>query len=171
MKPDTKLLPLAASLALAGALLAGCATHPAPLQGDYLPITPQQAAAGDQTGASVRWGGRVIEVDPRATHTCFTVLSAHLDSYGRPYSDNDGSGGRFVACRDGFYDPAVFERDREVTFTGRIGGYEQQRVGEYDYRLPRLDASVVYLWPERDDVRVIMQPYPYHWHPYGWWWW
>lgn len=163
-------LPIA-GLALAGAMLAGCATQPTPLRGDYLPITPQQAAAGEQAGATVRWGGRVIEVEPRTDHTCFTILSADLDASGRPYADHDGSSGRFLACRTGFYDPAVFETDREVTFTGRIDGYENRRVGEYDYRLPRVAAEVVYLWPEREDVRVIMHPHPHpYWYPRGWWW-
>jgi len=161
-----------ATLAFAGALLAACATHPAPLQGEYLPLTPQQAAAGDRTGAMVRWGGRVIEVEPQSSRTCFTMLSAQLDAQGRPYREQDGSGGRFIACRAGFYDPAVFTEDREVTFTGRIAGYEDARIGEYDYRMPRIDADVVYLWPERSDTQVIMHhPHPYYWHPYGWWWW
>ncbi|WP_407354481.1 Slp family lipoprotein [Luteimonas sp. R10] len=162
--------PLAAA-SLACLLLAGCVTQPAPLQGDYLAITPEDAAAGDRTGASVRWGGRVVEVEPQADRTCFTMLSTRLDASGRPYGGSDATGGRFIACRTGFYDPAVFEADREVTFTGRIDGYETRRIGEYDYRFPRVTADVVYLWPEREDVRVIVHhdPYPYPWH--GWWWW
>src|SRR5690606_5111171 len=71
-----------------------------------------------------------------------------------------------------FYDAAVFTEAREVAFTGRIAGYEAARIGEYDYRMPRIDADVVYLWPERSDTQVIMHhPHPYYWHPYGWWWW
>lgn len=157
-------LPVATAL-----LLAACATQPVPLQGDYLPVTAQQAAAGDHTGTAVRWGGRVIEVQPGADSTCFTVLSSRLDASGRPWSGSSGQDGRFMACRGGFYDPAVFAQDREVTFTGRIAGYENQRIGEYDYRLPRIDADVVYLWPEREDVRVIhYDPWPYYHSP--WWW-
>lgn len=170
MAPERRLISLAA-LALTGVLLAGCATYPAPLQGEYLPVTPQQAAAVDRSGALVRWGGRVIEVDPQAKRTCFTMLSSHLDAQGRPSPEQDGSGGRFLACRDGFYDPAVFTPEREVTFTGRIGGYEDARIGDYDYRMPRIDAEVVYLWPERDETRVIMHhPPPHYWYPYSWWW-
>lgn len=167
-----RLFPLA-GVALAGGLLIACATHPVPLQGEYMPVTPQQAATSDRTGAPVRWGGRVIQVDPHADRTCFTMLSAHLDGFGRPYREQDGSEGRFMACRSGFYDPAVFTAEREVTFTGRIAGYEDARIGEYAYRMPRIDADIVYLWPERDRTRVIMHhphPHPYYWHPYGWWW-
>jgi outer membrane lipoprotein len=32
----------------------------------------------------------------------------------------------------------VFGKNREVTFTGRIDGYENRRIGEYDYRFPRV---------------------------------
>lgn len=171
MNLDIKRLFFLAGVAFAGTLVSGCATHPAPLQGEYLPVTPQQAGAGDHTGAPVRWGGRVISVEPHADRTCFTMLSADLDSHGRPYREQDGSDGRFMACRSGFYDPAVFTEDRQVTFTGRIAGYEDARIGDYAYRMPRMDADIVYLWPERDETRVIMHhPHPYYWHPYGWWW-
>lgn len=172
MNRTTKRLAATAMLAFAGALLAACATHPAPLQGDYLNLTPQQAATGNHAGAMVRWGGRVIAVDPQSDRTCFTMLSAYLDSQGRPYREQDGSGGRFLACRAGFYDPAVFTPDREVTFAGRISGYEDAQIGGYSYRMPRVDADVVYLWPERSDTEVILHhPHPYFWHPYGLWWW
>ena len=33
---------------------------PQPLQGAFTPITPRDAAATDSTGASVRWGGRIV---------------------------------------------------------------------------------------------------------------
>ena len=154
-----------AGLALA-AMLAGCATQPSPLQGEYLPVTPQQASAGDHTGAMVRWGGQVIDVEPRADRTCFTMLSSHLDGQGRPYGAQDGSSGRFLACRAGFYDPAVFTEEREVTFTGRIAGHEDARIGEYAYRMPRIDADVVYLWPKRERD-LITRPAPWPW--WGYW--
>lgn len=156
--------------ACASALLAGCATQPVPLQGAYTAITPEQAADGTGLGATVRWGGRIVEVAPEPARTCFQVLSAPLDATGRPRFQGDVAGGRFIACRAGFYDPALFAADREVTFTGRVAGTEQVRIGEYDYRLPRLDADVVYLWPERADVQVIRYD-PYPWGPPGWWWW
>ena len=159
----------------AGVLLAGCATQPVPLQGAYTAVTPEQAVDGASAGTTVRWGGRIVEVTPESSRTCFQMLSAPLDATGRPSFRDDRTGGRFIACRAGFYDPALFTADREVTFTGRVTTTEQVRIGEYDYRLPRLDADVVYLWPERADVQVIRyDPYPWGppgWGPRGWWWW
>jgi outer membrane lipoprotein len=80
----------------------------------------------------------------------------------------------------GFYDPAVFEAGRDVTFIGKIDGYQNTRIGEYDYRLPKLSADVIYLWPEQRQVDVVPYPYgpwgpgPYgpYWGGYGrWGWW
>src|SRR5690606_483555 len=141
-----------AILACAALLLAACATVPVPLQGQYTGITPHDAAARNLEGAVVRWGGRIVAVEPQQNRTCFEVISTRLDSSGRPRWASDEVGGRFIACRQGFYDPALFQADREVTFTGRIAGYETRKIGGYDYRFPRLDAEVVYLWPVQERV-------------------
>ena len=86
-----------------------------------------------------------------------------------PPSTPDESAGRFLACRSGFYDPAIFAPDREVTVTGRIDGYETRRIGEYDYRYPRVAADVIYLWPERREVDVYHHsPFWPVYRPYWW---
>ena len=149
------------------ASLAACATAPQPLQGQFTALTPRQAVERDSTGAVVRWGGRIVDVEPQPNRTCFQMISTKLDVYGRPYWASDDVGGRFIACRTGFYDPAVFEKNREITFTGRVDGYESRRIGQYDYRVPRLAADVVYLWPVRQRVDVIERPAPWPW--WGWW--
>lgn len=156
-----------AALALAPVLLAACATQPKPLQGEFAQISPRDAASTDRLGAMVRWGGRIVQVEPQPNRTCFEMISTRLSASGRPYWATDDVGGRFIACRDGFYDPALFEKNREVTFTGRIDGYESRRIGEYDYRFPRVAADVVYLWPVRERVDVVTRPAPWPW--WGWW--
>jgi len=168
-------------LAASALLLSACVTQPKPLQGTYTETTPESAVQGDSTGAAVRWGGRIVSVEPRADSTCFEMISSRIGADARPSSSRDNTNGRFIACRAGFYDPAVFEQNREVTFIGRIDGYENRRIGEYDYRFPRVAADVVYLWPERGNTTVVYPPM-YHpgyypgWYP-GWrrawgaWWW
>jgi outer membrane lipoprotein len=148
-------------------LLAACATQPQPLQGEFAEVSPQDAATQDSTGVVVRWGGRVIRTEPLDNKTCFEILSTRLDTYGRPYWATDDVGGRFIACRTGFYDPAVFEPNREVTFTGRIEGYDTRKIGGHDYRFPRVAADVVYLWPVRDRVDVLTRAAPWPW--WGYW--
>jgi len=152
---------------LAAGLLAACATQPTPLQGEYVEVTPQDAATADVTGQVVRWGGRIVRTEPQNNRTCFEVLSTRLDAYARPYWATDDVGGRFIACRAGFYDPAVFEPNREVTFTGHVEGYDNRKIGGYDYRFPRVAADVVYLWPVRDRVDVLTVPAPWPW--WGYW--
>jgi outer membrane lipoprotein len=152
---------------LAAALLVACATQPQPLQGEFVQVTPREAAEQDNTGVVVRWGGRIVRTEPQENRTCFEMISTQLDVYGRPYWASDDVGGRFIACRTGFYDPAVFEVNREVTFTGRVEGYDQRKIGGYDYRFPRLAADVVYLWPMRERVDVLTYPAPWPW--WGYW--
>jgi outer membrane lipoprotein len=170
--------PLAA---VAAALaLAACATVPQPLQGTYTPITAAAAQQGGAGGTQVRWGGVIIKTEPGPQETCFYLLARPLDSQARPESSgNNDSQGRFVACHAGFYDPEVFTRGREVTVTGAIHGTVSQKVGDYDYAYPRVEASVIYLWPKRP----IYVSYPYgpgfydpfwgpgfgpYWGGYGW---
>jgi len=150
------------------ASLAACATIPQPLQGTYTDLTTAQAQQGGAGGTKVRWGGEIIKTEPGPQETCFFLLSRPLDDEARPKmaTDND-SQGRFVACRSGFYDPEVFARGRELTVTGTLHGTVSQKVGEYDYAYPRVEADVVYLWPKRVAVRYPPGYYDPFWGP-GW---
>ncbi len=153
-------LALVASLALLG----GCATIPQPLAGTYANVSSASAQQGGAGGTHVRWGGEIIRTEPGPQQTCFYLLSRPLDSQARPQAGSAGENlGRFVACRSGFYDPEVFVRGREVTVTGTLHGTISQKVGEYDYAYPRVEADVVYLWPKRP----IMVNYPGGFYPGG----
>ncbi len=139
-------------------LLAGCASVPKPLQGEFGSQSPQQATG---EGERVRWGGSVIAVEPLPDRTCFQVLGRPLDASGRP-RETDATEGRFLACRAGFYDPAVFTAGREVTVVGTRDGSETRTVGEFALQLPRLAADAIHLWPERRDPSYYSDPY-YFW--------
>src|SRR5690348_1448830 len=116
------------TLAAALALLAGCATIPKPLEGNYSTVSTSSAQQGGAGGTRVRWGGEIIKTEPGPQQTCFYLLSRPLDSQARPKVGNTGENqGRFVACRDGFYDPEVFVRGREVTVTGTLHGTVSQK--------------------------------------------
>lgn len=151
-------------LLIAASLLAlsACASLPTPLQGSFLAISPTEAGKAPAQGQPVRWGGRIVAVDNYADRSCFKILSIRLDASGRPLAE-DHSDGRFIACRSGFYDPAVFAAEREITITGRIEAIELGRIGELEYPYPRLAADVVYLWPERREVDVIVERHPFWW--------
>ncbi|WP_049620850.1 Slp family lipoprotein [Frateuria defendens] len=173
MSPS-RLIPLAG----ATVLLAACATVPQPLQGTYTDVSTSSAQQGGAGGTKVRWGGEIIKTEPGPQNTCFFVLSRPLDSQARPKTgDNGANQGRFVACRNGFYDPEVFVRGREITVTGTLHGTVSQKIGEYEYAYPRVEADVVYLWPKRP-LYVNYPPGFYdpfwgpgwgpYWGPWGW---
>lgn len=148
-------------------LSSACASLPQPLQGQATPITPVQAREANQSGVEVRWGGRIVETRPGADETCFDMIGSPLESSGRPARMSDVGYGRFIACKAGFYDPAVFTKNREVTVMGKLVGFENRKIGQYDYRQPKVAADVVYLWPQ---ARPVDSRYPMH-RPWPWWTW
>ncbi len=159
---------LKALTAITGLLaLAGCATIPAPLAGDFPDFLPEQATERS-IGGNVRWGGVIVDAEPLADRTCVEVLSHQLDRNKRPVR-SDRSYGRFLACRSGFLDPVVFSRGRDITVIGRIEDLVEGEIGEYRYRYPRLDAEVIYLWPEVVE-RYYHDPWPWYgpwyYHPF-----
>lgn len=153
------------AIVLLAAGLASCATVPVPLQGQFAAATPRDATgAGGQT---VRWGGEIIKVEPKTDSTCFEILSRRLDDSARPVA-SDPNGGRFIACRSGFYDPEEFQRGRDLTVIGRVTGTDRGKVGDFDYAYPHVAADTIYLWPKRP--LYIRQPYyydPWLYGPYG----
>ena len=109
--------PLALAVTLA---LASCPTVPKQLQGEYASGIPTGDTLAE--GAQVRWGGEVISVEPGANGTCFQILSRELNAEARPRQNSKASGGRFLACHGGFFDPAIYPEGTEVTITGTLAG-------------------------------------------------
>ena len=131
-----------------GAALAGCASTPDELRGGYTGPAPA-AATGDDVGTAVRWGGRLLEVQPGRDRTCFEILSRELDDIARPDENGTRSGRRFLACRAGFADPAAWPAGSDITVVGEISGFETRPIGEYDYRYPVVQLGAAHVWPER----------------------
>jgi outer membrane lipoprotein len=154
------------AILLLGAGLAACATVPAPLQGQFANTTPRDTR---NAGSAVRWGGEIIKVEPKADTTCFEILGRELDGSARPLS-REANGGRFIACRAGFYDPEEFERGRDLTVVGQVTGTDHGKVGEFDYAYPHVAADAIYLWPKRSMYSrspYYYDPWLYGYGPYG----
>lgn len=149
-------------------MLGGCATTPRPVvEGPVSALTPDAARENRGVGPNerVRWGGEILEVTPGENQTCFEVLSQPLDSSGRPRDreDSEDSAGRFIACEEGFYDPAIFTRKRDLTVVGMLLESETRKIGEADYVYPRVQVEKLYLWPKLSEYRYR------HYDPYwGW---
>jgi outer membrane lipoprotein len=147
---------------LCACTLNACVSMPTPLQGQFSVLLPAESGERNASGERVRWGGTIVKVDTHSDHSCFEIVGTQTGSDGRP-ERLDKSEGRFIACRKGFYDPEVFSAGRELTVTGSITGFESRKIGDYDYRYPQVAAEVVYLWPVRQDTRVIVEHVPYFW--------
>ncbi len=155
------------------ALLGACASVPEPLRRDVAELTPRQARDVGRPGLDVRWGGRIVETRPMRDRTCFDMIGSALDRDGRPADMTDDGSGRFVACKAGYYDPAVFLRNRELTVVGRIESFEPSRTGAYAGPVPQVAADAVFLWPKARPVDArypAARPWPWFgvdWDP-GW---
>jgi|GEM_PF-337241 len=135
-------------LILITALISGCATVPTPLAGDHFsPITPKDAVAEKSSGKEVRWGGQIFAVEPGEDRTCFAVLSRALLNDARP-NKRGNTNGTFIACRPGFFDPALYPDGSDITVVGTVSGIEQYQSGYDNYELAKVDATEIYLWPE-----------------------
>jgi outer membrane lipoprotein len=159
---------LALTAALAALALAGCTTIPEQIQGNFSDVSPARVEPA-VFGASVRWGGVIIDAVNEADRTCFEVLSRDLDRYLRPLQE-DRTAGRFIACKSGFHDPEVFAAGREVTLTGSIRGIEEREIDQFKYRYPVIDVDELVLWQPRQDVLVIDHMYDPFWYPYPYYW-
>ncbi len=152
---------------LIAVLLSGCASIPQPIRGNVATLSPQQALHEDVTGNRVRWGGEVVKVTVNKDDTCFELLAKPLDRSARPLR-SDNSDGRFIACAPQFFDPAVYAKGREVTVVGTVIEPVSGKIGEYDYRYPRVTIERIFLWPERPDFSTMPPLYPYRpFYPYG----
>jgi outer membrane lipoprotein len=146
--------------------LAACTTIPTELQGEYANVSPARVEPAS-FGSTVRWGGVIIDAKNEQQRTCFEVLSRELDKYLRPKVE-DITSGRFIACQDGFSDPEVFAKGREVTLVANITGIEERKIDEFNYRYPVLQVNDLVLWEERQDVMYYHDYYDPYWYPYAW---
>ena len=150
---------------LTGFLASACTTIPEQLKGEYTSLIPENTTE-QNLQTPVRWGGVILETRPEDNFTCFEILAKQLEKSMRP-EKADQSGGRFIACKPGFYDPEVFEKGREVTVTGKLIHIDVRKVVDYDYHFPVVDIEFMSLWPERR-VRAHYDYYgmyrPYYWH-------
>ncbi len=150
-------------------LASACAHPPAQLaKGPFADITVAQAQQQDPVGQRVRWGGSIVATNTNPDATCFEVVSRPLDAEARP-RQTDQTEGRFIACAAGFYDPAVYASGRELTVVGTLRAATVGKIGQHDYRYPRVSAEHVHLWPQRE---VEWSPVYYRpwvdpfWYPY-----
>lgn len=117
-------------------------------------------------GELIILSGIIIEAKNTKEGTLFEVLQTPADYRGEP-EDFDKSQGRFLALNEGYLDPSVYTKGREVTIAGRIEGKRVQAFGKIEYTYPFISIKEIYLWPIHE-----YYPYPYSYYAYDrYYWW
>lgn len=157
------------------AMLSGCASH------SSVPEEIRSQSQGNPTIKEVRadvtqfenvnvlWGGVIASVENIDTRTRIEIVARDLYKSGRP-RNNDYSPGRFIAEFQGFLDPAIFAKDREITINGAVQEIKQDSIGEYQYTFPIVRVNKHQLWEPREQYGFNPHPYYhdpfYHFYPY-----
>jgi outer membrane lipoprotein len=123
-------------------------------------VVTARADIESAVGARVRWGGTIAEVANRESQTWIEIVARDLRDDARP-RESDHSQGRFLARFEGFLDPQIYSKDREITVVGEVKGAQTGTIDEYDYRYPVVDVESHYLWEPLPDYGDMRYPDPY----------
>lgn len=118
-------------------------------------------------GHRVRWGGTIASVTNKESETWIEIVERELRRSGQPL-DSDASAGRFLARIPGFFDPAIYDRGRQITVVGVIEKPMVKTIGEFSYLFPVVAVDGHQLWePTPETVYIEPLPYWYYrpWHP------
>ena len=103
-------------------------------------------------GKTVLWGGEIIETRNTPDAAWIELLQHPLSGDDRPIR-GPVSEGRFLIRHEGFLDPAVYGRGREVTVAGEIRGGQNRPLDEIEYLYPIVADKEMVLWgPRREPV-------------------
>lgn len=117
-------------------------------------------------------GGIVVDTKVIKEGTLMEAIYVPVDSYG--YFKRVGLlDGRYLALYEGFLDPLIFRKDREITIAGEFVENRTGKIGEMEYVYPLFRIKELYLWEERRYYYYISPPYPPMYYPPWWYdpWW
>ncbi len=140
-----RLVPLALVALLL--VLGGCAsTPPISEEGAEREPGPREAVETEALDRTVLWGGVILAIDNQPDETWLEVLAFPLDARGRPHTQRAPQG-RFFAVEADYLEPADFKTGRQVLVRGTFSAILEGKVGEADYRYPRVEVEALHLWP------------------------
>ncbi len=115
-------------------------------------------------GEKVLWGGVILSTNVRGNKTFIEVIQTPLDFTDRP-KDIDQSKGRFIVEAEGFLDPAVYKKGREITVAGEIVGIRKRELDKTEYRYIVIRAIETHLWKKVKPIPPSPYP-PYYYDPF-----
>ena len=90
---------------------------------------PGVAARGGHEGATVLWGGRIVDRKVDDGRACIEVAAFPLrKGDGRPQTQSQREGQRFLACQDAPFDASKYAVGNQATVTGVVGSVQQRVV-------------------------------------------
>jgi outer membrane lipoprotein len=140
-------------------LLSACSSLPPAIENaPEIDISYKQAQQNiaNYKNAKVRWGGVIVDVENEQNSSLVQVLLYPLNGYGRPKLDKP-SEGRFLIKSHEFLDPAVYEKDTELTVAGTLLEEVERKIGNKTLRLPVIASQIIHRWPKfelRNDYNV-----------------
>jgi len=111
-------------------------------------------------GARVRWGGTIANVENRKSQTVIEIVSRNVQDHAGPL-ETDHSQGRFLARFEGFLDPAIYAKGRDITVVGTLNGQQTRTIDAYQYRYPIVDVESYELWRPLPENRFAPDFYAY----------
>ena len=127
-------------------ILYGCSVMSRDVADEALPVPDfkELVRQVDQyRGETVVMGGYVLSVKNFRDHTQIIALEAPLGAGQRPKS-KDLSRGRLILLHDGFLDPEVYTKGRQITVGGRILEPSAQQPPPYPHL--RVQVREIHLW-------------------------
>jgi outer membrane lipoprotein len=104
-------------------------------------------------GRMALWGGEIIHTRNTKDETWIELLQHPLAGNDRP-NRAAVSEGRFLIRHDGFLDPAVYGRGREITVAGEIQGRKIQPMDEIEYNFPVVSDKELVLWGPQHEPTI-----------------
>ncbi len=93
----------------------------------------------------VRMGGVISKVTNLKDKSRIEIVNLPISSSGRPDITQEPQG-RFIAYVKGFIEPMTYTKGRLITVVGKGLQPETDKVGEYDYTFPVMEAYGQHLW-------------------------
>ncbi len=153
------------------AFITGCAVISQQVRDKALPPVSfaELIAAVDQyKGQTVIQGGYIVSVENLKDQTRIVAVQTTLGVNQKPNS-KDLTQGRLILIYNGFLDPEVYTKKRQITVGGRVLD-SSANDPQPPFPYLKIELAEIHLWP----VEKPVAPYPYwdddYWYPYPFWW-
>lgn len=166
-------------ISLLAPVAVACSVIPASVRNEAIsgvPFTRLVENASQYIGQTVIAGGYVVEVRNEPDFSRIIAVQAPLGIGDQPKS-KDLSQGRLIVDYQGFLDPEVYTRDREITVAGQLIGSSAIEMDQEKFPYLHLAATEIYLWEKQRPIEPnpywyywrYPYPYPYpYYYPWGW---